>query len=166
MHELLLSILAFCLATHAERQGFTVCYDTQNQRPLWTKHEVKPSNSPTQRKHWRTDHELNSLPSAAFTNSGFDRGHLASSADLPGSPDTFLTSNAVAQDPKLNRGAWRRLENQIRKRGPATVITGALYSDCGNEMIEAPCYLYKIAFHADGTVTAAIAANAPSRQLE
>ena len=125
MHELLLSILTFCPATLAERQDFTVCYDTANQRAFWTSHTPKPSTAPVTRKHWRKDHELNSLPSAAFTNSGFDRGHLASAADLPNSTDTFLTSNAVPQNPKLNRGEWRRLENQIRKLRATHVITGA-----------------------------------------
>lgn len=167
MQQLLLLLLtATCPATPAERQGFTVCYDSTHQRALWTKHEVKPATAPSARKHWRIDHELNSLPSAAFTHSGFHRGHLASAADIPDSPDAFLTSNAVPQDPSLNTGSWRRLENQIRKRGPASVVTGAIYGGCGNDRIEAPCYLFKIAFHADGTITAALAPNAPRHESE
>ena len=166
MFELIFFLASTCPATLAERNGFTVCYDTVHQRPLWTKHKLKSSTAPTQRKHWRKDHELNSLPSAAFSNTGFHRGHLVAAADVPESPDTFLTSNAVAQDPALNVGEWRRLENQVRKRGPATVITGAIYNDCGNEKIEAPCQLYKIAFHADGTITASVARKAPKRRPE
>ena len=109
-------------------------------------------------------YELFLLSAAAFTNSGFDRGHLATAADLPESQDTFLTCNAVPQDPKLNRGSWRRLENEIRTHRAATVLTGAIYNNCGNEMIEAPCVIYKIAILADGQVLAHFAPNASRRQ--
>ncbi len=156
-------MLTYCPATLAERDGFTLCYDTAKQRALWTAHQPKPSSVPTPRKHWRKDHELNSLPSAAFTNTGFDRGHLTPSADLPESRDTFLTSNAVAQNPRLNRGEWRRLENQIRRDRATHVITGAIYNNCGNDKLEAPCYIFKIATMEDGQILAHFAQNAEFR---
>jgi DNA/RNA endonuclease G (NUC1) len=163
VYSLFLFILTYCPATLAERQGYTVCYDTQNQRALWTAHTPQPATGPNQRRHWRIDRALNSLPSSAFTNTGFDRGHLTSAADLPNSPDTYLTSNAVPQDPALNHGAWRELENQIRKQRPVKVITGAVYGNCGNAQIEAPCYMYKIAFLLNGEVLAESAQNARPR---
>ena len=163
MYQLYLLILSTCPGTLAERQAFTVCYDTVNQRALWAKHQVKPATAPATRKHWRIDRDLNSLPSSAFTNTGFDRGHLVTADDAPESPDTFLTSNAVAQDPQLNRGPWRRLENEIRKRGNATVLTGAIYNNCGTEKIEAPCVIYKIARFENGEILAHFAKNADQR---
>ena len=163
MRELFLLIVSICPGTLAERQGFTVCYDTINQRPLWTKHELKPSTTPSKRRNWRIDRALNSLPSSAFTNTGFHRGHLVAAADAPESEDTFLTSNAIAQDPALNAGAWRRLENDIRKRGPATVLTGAIYNNCGTDKIEAPCVIYKISRFHDGEILAHFARNAERR---
>jgi len=164
VHELILLLASTCPATLAERHGFTVCYDTVNQRPLWTSHQPKPSTAPNTRTHWRIDRELNSLPTSAFTNSGFDRGHLTAAADRPDSDDTFLTSNAVAQDPKLNRGEWRKLENQIRKQHAVRVVTGAIYHDCGNDRIEAPCVIYKIAFLENGQILAHFAQNASRRE--
>jgi endonuclease G len=162
VYELFL-LLATCAATLAERDGYTVCYDTQNQRPLWTIHQPRHSDAPTPRKHWRKDHLLNSLPTAAFTNSGFDRGHLATAADLPESQDTFLTSNAVPQIPSLNRGQWRALENKIRKLRPTRILTGAVYANCGNAQLEAPCFLYKLVILEDGRILADYAKNAPPR---
>jgi len=159
----LLTILTTCPATLAERDSFTVCYDTPNQRALWTSHTPQPSSQPTQRRHWRKDHELNSLPSAAFTNTGFDRGHLTPVADVPASEDAYLTSNAIAQNRKLNRGEWRKLETQIRNQHAAHVVTGAVYANCGNEMIEAPCYIYKIAHLPNGQILLHFAENAPPR---
>ena len=162
--SLLFVLLTFCPATLAERDGYTACYDTVNRRPLWTSHRPSPSPAPVARKHWRMDHELNSLPSSAFTNSGFHRGHLAAAADLPDSSDTFLTSNAIAQDPALNAGSWRKLENQLRKQRATHVITGALYNNCGNEKIEAPCTIYKIAYLPNGQILAHFAQNAEPRR--
>jgi DNA/RNA endonuclease G (NUC1) len=163
VYELFLLIASTCPATLAERHSFTVCYDTAHQRPLWTLHTIQSGATPPQRKHWRKDHTLNSLPSAAFTNTGYHRGHLAAAADLPESQDTFLTSNAIAQDPALNTGPWRAFENRIRMRGPATVLTGAIYNRCGNERIEAPCVIYKIARFPDGEILTFFAVNAPRR---
>ena len=160
---LVLVALTTCPATLAERDAFTVCYDTQHQRALWTSHTPAPSTAPTPRKNWRKDHELNSLSPKAFTNTGFDRGHLATFADLPESQDIFLTSNAVAQNPALNRGQWRKLEADIRKLRPLRVLTGATYANCGNEKLEAPCVIYKIAFLPDGQIFAHCAKNADPR---
>jgi DNA/RNA endonuclease G (NUC1) len=94
VYELVLLLLsAACPATLAHRQDFTVCYDSANQRPLWTIHRPQHSASPSTRRAWRTDHQLNSRSTTDFSNSGFHRGHLVAAADLPESPDTFLTSN-------------------------------------------------------------------------
>ncbi len=163
MYELIFFLASTCAATLAERDGFTVCYDTQKQRALWTAHQPRPSTAGIPRRHWRKDHELNSLPASAFTNTGFDRGHLATAADLPESQDAFLTCNAVAQNPQLNRGAWRKLENRIRRERAIHVVTGAIYNNCGNDKIEAPCFLYKVAYLPNGEVLAAFEKNAPYR---
>ncbi|MEM7730042.1 MAG: DNA/RNA non-specific endonuclease [Pseudomonadota bacterium] len=54
----------------------------------------------------------------AYKNSGYDRGHLAASAnqdqlDIQNS-ETFLLSNMSPQAPRFNQGIWRRLEQAIR----------------------------------------------------
>ena len=129
--SLLYILLTFCPATLAERNGFTVCYDTQDQRALWTAHKPMPSTAPTPRKHWRKDYELNSLPAKAFTNTGFDRGHLASSADLPESEDTFLTSNAVAQNRALNECRGRNCRIVTTFSGMCAAFAYDRKGDCG-----------------------------------
>lgn len=55
-----------------------------------------------------------------YRNSGFDRGHIAPSADFNLSPDaarsTFVFSNVSPQDPHFNRhGTWSQLENHLRQ---------------------------------------------------
>ncbi|MBM3758247.1 MAG: hypothetical protein FJW38_30260 [Acidobacteria bacterium] len=74
-----------------------------------------------------------------------------------------MTSNAIAQNPKINRGEWRKLENQLRKQRATHVTTGAFYNNCGNEQIEAPCFIYKLAYLPDGKILLHIAQNAETR---
>lgn len=66
-----------------------------------------------------------------YTKSGYDRGHLAPSADFAWNQDandiTFVMSNMAPQTPGLNRGAWKRLEDQVRKW--ACVITGPVLGE-------------------------------------
>lgn len=56
---------------------------------------------------------------ADYRGSGYDRGHLLPSADRTDSEvanrATFLYSNMAPQLPKLNRGAWKLLEERLRR---------------------------------------------------
>lgn len=56
--------------------------------------------------------------SADYRGSGYDRGHLLPSADRTCSAAanraTFFYSNMAPQLPKLNRGAWKSLEERLR----------------------------------------------------
>jgi endonuclease G, mitochondrial len=53
-----------------------------------------------------------------YRGSGFDRGHLISSADRLQrrvvNSETFLMSNMSPQTPAMNRGVWRKLEEAVR----------------------------------------------------
>lgn len=55
----------------------------------------------------------------AYTGSGFDRGHLVSSANQDEleiqNSETFLLSNMSPQKPDFNRRIWRNLESAVRK---------------------------------------------------
>lgn len=66
---------------------------------------------------------------------GFQRGHLAPSADFTFSQEandrTFVMSNMAPQTRRLNAGAWKRLEEQVRRwacgEEKLTVITGPIF---------------------------------------
>ena len=55
----------------------------------------------------------------AYSRSGFDRGHLVSSANQDEiaiqNSETFLLSNMSPQKPDFNRRMWRNLESAVRK---------------------------------------------------
>ena len=70
---------------------------------------------------------------------GYDRGHLASSADFRWSPialsESYFYSNMSPQLPEFNREIWAKLENTIRgyvyqnPDNPLYVVTGPLLKD-------------------------------------
>ena len=54
-----------------------------------------------------------------YSKSGYDRGHLVSSADQESAElqnsETFLLSNMSPQKPEFNRRKWEDLERSVRK---------------------------------------------------
>lgn len=69
-----------------------------------------------------------------FRRSGWARGHLTPSADMPrGSErdETYLLSNVVPQGARLNSGKWDRIEHAVRdlatNDGEIFVVTGPVY---------------------------------------
>lgn len=76
--------------------------------------------------------------SSDYTNSGFDRGHLAPSADRTRTDEdnsaTFLMTNIIPQAPQLNREAWARLEDFSRglaNKGYRLFIVAGAYGTGG-----------------------------------
>jgi endonuclease G len=96
------------------------------------------------------------VSNADYKGSGYDRGHLAPSADMCFSYQTmaesFYLSNMAPQNPGFNRGIWSKLEAQVRQWAiddkavyavTGTVLTKGLPT-IGNNMITVPAYFYKL----------------------
>jgi endonuclease G len=69
-----------------------------------------------------------------YARSGYDRGHVAPSADMfdqQSQQECFSLANMVPQVPENNRGPWEGIESTIRKlakdRGDIYVVTGPIY---------------------------------------
>jgi endonuclease G len=58
------------------------------------------------------------VTTGSYSGSGFDRGHMAASADRTASATdnraTFLMTNVLPQAPDNNQGPWAQLENYLR----------------------------------------------------
>lgn len=71
-----------------------------------------------------------------YTNSGYDRGHMAPAADmkwnLQAMRESFYMTNVCPQNRSLNSGAWHKLEKKVRewaeRDGALIVITGPIVS--------------------------------------
>lgn len=69
-----------------------------------------------------------------YQGSGFDRGHVAPSADMPdkrAQHECFSLANMVPQNPENNRGLWGGIESAVRnltkERGELYIVTGPLF---------------------------------------
>jgi endonuclease G len=89
-----------------------------------------------------------------YARSGYDRGHVAPSADMydvQSQQECFSLANMVPQDPKNNRGEWEGIESGVRKltreRGDLYVVTGPIYQGVNilriGGAVMVPTQLYK-----------------------
>lgn len=107
-----------------------------------------------------------------YFNSGYDRGHLAPSADFRWSrkalSESYYYSNMSPQKPEFNRGKWSQVEDFLRQyviytQHPIFVVTGGLLNDTIKKYIgikkriAVPPYFYKIAVDLEAKPARAIA---------
>lgn len=71
---------------------------------------------------------------ADYRRSGFDRGHMTPSGDMPdeaAQEQSFSLANIVPQTAQLNRGVWERIETEVRnlaiRQGELYVVTGVTF---------------------------------------
>lgn len=91
--------------------------------------------------------------SKQYTNTGYDRGHLAPAADFKWNKnamyDSFSMANVAPQWPTVNRGNWQQLEDKVRKLSKQVdtlyVITGTIVQTKKtiSNGIYVPTYFYK-----------------------
>ncbi len=71
---------------------------------------------------------------ADYRRSGFDRGHMTPSGDMPGEAaqaQSFSLANMVPQTARLNRGVWEGVESAVRhlaeQQGELYLVTGPAF---------------------------------------
>ncbi len=149
------------------RTGFLLSHSQENKTPFWViEHltaEKAKSNEVQRDNNFKADPDLKKGTRAElsdYKNSGYDRGHMAPSADMKWNRDAmiqcFYLSNMVPQVGKgMNQGIWAQLEDNVRNwaisRGDLYVFTGPIYSGenkitVGLNKVAVPTHLYKIVF--------------------
>jgi endonuclease G len=145
--------------------GFIVGYSDVRGDPLWVEYALTPfdENAPSlpRPNHFETDWRgINRIHHNSYTNSGYDRGHLAPNHAISrlygkqGQADSFLMTNITPQKPNFNRKLWQRLEAAESQHfaaifGKVWVITGPVFSGgverlASDWRVEIPDAFYKI----------------------
>lgn len=121
----------------AVHTGYTVDFNPDWHIPNWVAYELT-----AEELQGDVPRAKNFIPDPAFidqcpttyeySNSGFDRGHLAAAGDMKWSrqamAESFYTSNICPQNHNLNGGDWENLESRVR--GWASKY-GNIYIACG-----------------------------------
>lgn len=117
--------------------GFTLSYNPEMLTPNWVAWELNRSETEGEEGRENKFSPDPDLPEPRVThrdysNSGYDRGHMAPAADMKWSEqsmkESFYTSNICPQNRKLNRDDWKDLENACRDWAQTY---GTIYIACG-----------------------------------
>ncbi|RCJ41940.1 nuclease [Nostoc minutum NIES-26] len=103
---------------------YAVSYNCYRGTSNWVSWQLNPSwlGSAPRQDDFRADTTLPSgcyrVTSSDYSGSGFDRGHMAPSADrtntIANNSATFLMTNMIPQAPDNNQGVWANLESYCR----------------------------------------------------
>lgn len=163
---------------------FKLSYSENDEQAEWVAYELKGANlrsfSFERRSSFRKDPKVptESASPSDYTNSGYDRGHLAPAADMAYSNDamktSFYMSNVSPQQPGFNRGIWKELEEQTRDWAKGAeylyVVTGPVLSKRAqkrlNGNVKAPAAFYKILLDLGGPAPKAAAFLMPNESSD
>ena len=123
--------------------GFAVEHSGLTRTPLWsaerlTRDGVKAAHALPREGMF---HDEPGLPAdeaadlADYVRSGYDRGHMSPSGDMPtmaAQQQSFSLANMVPQAPELNRELWEGIEAAVRgwavRAGDLYVVTGPIFN--------------------------------------
>jgi endonuclease G len=125
--------------------GYTVSYNSDWKIPNWVAYELtkeEVEGTVPRSDAFLPDPEVsyeNSATSYDYSNSGWDRGHMAPAGDMKWSEqamkESFYLSNICPQNKNLNGGVWNDLEIQVRELAQQK---GNIYVVCGPIMSKQP----------------------------
>ncbi|MHC1775639.1 MAG: DNA/RNA non-specific endonuclease [Lentimicrobium sp.] len=150
-----------------KKTGYSISYNCDYNIANWvayelTSEETKPKVK--RKNNFISDPMLASciVVSDDYTRSGYDKGHLAPSADMCWSlltmKESFYMTNMAPQKPRFNRGMWKRLEDQARdwasENDSVYIVTGPVLktglSTIGLNRVSVPDVFYKVIFDFNG----------------
>ncbi|MCH2022788.1 MAG: DNA/RNA non-specific endonuclease [Saprospiraceae bacterium] len=160
-----------------EHGAMILSYNERHEQANWVSHIIIPAvnkgNLP-RTNDFRKDSLVKSgtAVKSDYWYSGFDRGHLAPSADFRWSPraisESYVYSNISPQRPEFNREIWAKLESFVRKHVWVTneqliVVTGPIYDKGletitqGPNVVSIPNRYFKLILDIEGDEKKAIA---------
>ena len=144
-----------------EHRAFSLGYSEEHEQAAWVAYLLSSrhgENLHNRRNNFRADPQVSSGSASPqdYTNSGYDRGHLAPAADFDFSrealSESFYMSNMSPQLPSFNRGDWKELEDLVRqwatREDSLWVVSGPVLKKglqkIGANGVSVPDYFYKI----------------------
>lgn len=163
--------------------AFSLSYNEEHEQANWVVHVITKDilfGNVNRTNDFRLDPLVKTITadSADYWDSGFDRGHLAPSADFRWSRNalsqSYFYSNMSPQRPELNREIWAKLENLVREWAvdaeELIVVTGPVLTDDlpkipqGSERVSIPEYFYKVVLDNFGDEKRAIGFILPNKK--
>lgn len=144
-----------------DKAGYSISYNCDFNIANWVAYELsaEETKSKVKRKNnFKSDPLLDScqVVPGDYARSGFDKGHLAPSADmcwsLQAMEESFYMTNMAPQKPRFNRGIWKRLEDQTRdwavENNSVYIVTGPVLRDglpaIGKNHVSVPEYFFRV----------------------
>ena len=143
-------------------KGYTVSYNYDWKIPNWVAYEltdIEVQGEVPRYDRFKPDPMVPQNASAStndYKYSGYDRGHLAPAADMKWDEqamrESFYLSNICPQNPNLNGGVWKDLEEQVRdlasQNGRIFVVCGPIVHDTkttiGENKVVVPQAFFKV----------------------
>lgn len=153
---------------------FVTVYDDEHNATIFSSEVAQPRVRKVARTNdFRADRRIKDSPTPEdYTNSGYDRGHMAAAANADDPiemSESFLMTNMTPQVPYVNRVAWRNLEDRVRSTPFVYVVTGAIYPPnprtIGRNRVPVPSALWKVSFFADGKTAVYVLDNVDKAQV-
>ena len=122
--------------------GYALMHSGVSRTPVWVAEHLTTErvNAARQLKRQNNFHAEERLPRADraeledYVHSGFDRGHMAPSGDMPTEKaqyESFSLANMIPQSPNNNQNLWEAIEettrNLARNDGEVYVVTGPVF---------------------------------------
>lgn len=149
-------------------KGFVVNYNTKRLIPNWvayelTAEEVEGQVSRSNNFSMDLNYKGKQAMREDYSNSGWDKGHMAPAADMKWSQDamyeSFYLTNICPQNHELNGKDWQTLEKKCRewatKYGKVYIVCGPVvynnrYGTIGNQKVVIPDSFFKAVLAPDG----------------
>ncbi|MEG1544538.1 MAG: DNA/RNA non-specific endonuclease [Tannerellaceae bacterium] len=158
-----------------KHEGYTVSYNSNYKIANWVAYELTPEEARSKKAERSNKFVPDPLVKGAtainedYSRSGFDRGHMAPAGDMKWSVkamrESFYFSNICPQQPGLNRGVWKALEEQSRlwalDGNSMLIVTGPVITDdlkpLGKNRVGVPKQFYKVLCYVAGNKPRGIA---------
>ena len=143
------------------RTGYSISYNCAFNIANWVSYELTGEETKPmvkRKNNFKPDPLLDSCNVVPddYARSGYDKGHLAPSADMCWSAqsmeESFYMTNMAPQKPRFNRGIWKRLEDQTRdwavENKTVFVVTGPVLKQglavIGENRISVPGSFFRV----------------------